>query len=146
MNSQTPVNKQAKLHDCKDKLKSSPRKEKPEMPKAIAVQIEGQTLLIETDETVDIPAAQLPEVISERRIPEGAREVVSIDDIRRNFGDVKDVIVACCNNLYGAVEKNPAPDKFAIEFGVKLAGETGVPMLTKASGEANFKVTVEWKK
>lgn len=116
------------------------------MPKAIAVQIEGQTLLIETDETVDIPAGQLPEVVSERRIPEGAREVVSIDDIRRNFGDVKDVIVACCNNLYGAVEKIPAPDKFAIEFGVKLAGETGVPMLTKASGEANFKVTVEWKK
>jgi Trypsin-co-occurring domain 1 len=116
------------------------------MSKAIAVQIGGQTLLVETDETVDAPTIPIRKGKASKRIPKGAKEVVSIDHIKRNFADVKDVIVACCNNLYSAVEKIPAPERFAIEFGVKLAGETGVPMLTKASGEANFKVTVEWKK
>jgi hypothetical protein len=117
------------------------------MSKAVAVQIGGQTLLVEIDETVDVPADQLPKATAKaRRIPKGAQEVVSVDNIKRNFADVKDVIVACCNNLHNAVEKIPAPERFAIEFGVKLAGETGVPMLTKASGEANFKVMVEWKR
>ena len=115
------------------------------MSKAIAVKIGEQTILVETDETVDIPASQVSETVAERRLPEGAREVVSIDDVKRNFADVKDVIVACCKNLYSAVESIPAPQRFAIEFGVKLAGEKGIPLLTKASGEANFKVTVEWK-
>jgi Trypsin-co-occurring domain 1 len=116
------------------------------MSKAIAVQIEGQTFLVETDESVDIPVVHVPEVVSERRLPEDVQEVVSIDDVKRNLAEVKDVIIACCNNLHSAVANIPAPQRFAIEFGVKLAGEKGIPFLTKASGEATFKVTVEWKK
>lgn len=116
------------------------------MSKAVAVQIGEQTFLVETDENVTVSASQITKLDPDRLIPPEAKEIVSIDDIKRNFADVKEVIVACCNNLYSAVEKIPAPEKFAIEFGVKLAGETGVPFLTKASGEANFKVTVEWKR
>jgi hypothetical protein len=118
------------------------------MTKAIAVHIGEQTLLVETDETVTIPAYLVPDVATGRRIPEGAQEVVSINDIKRNVADVKDrhYSVLCCNNLHSAVENIPAPERFAMEFGVKLAGETGVPLLTEASGEANFKVMVEWKK
>ena len=116
------------------------------MSKAVAVQIGEQTFLVETDENVNVSASQVRELDPDTLIPPDARKVVSIDDIKRNFSDVKEVIVACCNNLYSAVEKIPAPERFAVEFGVKLAGETGVPFLTKASGEANFKVTVEWKR
>ena len=115
------------------------------MAKAVVVNIGGQTLLVETDETVEVPVQKLPAVKPGRRIPKGQQEVVSVKDIKRDFGDVKDVIVACCNNLHSAVKSIPTPQRFAIEFGIKLAGETGVPLLTKASGEANFKVTVEWK-
>lgn len=116
------------------------------MSRAVAVQIGEQTLLVETDETVEVSVEQVREAVSGRRLPEGTREIVSIDDIRTSFADIKEVIIACCNNLHSAMEQIPAPQRFAIEFGVKLAGETGVPLLTKASGEANFKVTVEWKK
>jgi hypothetical protein len=116
------------------------------MSKAVAVQIEGKTLLVETDDTVTVPARQVHESVSGKRIPEGAQEVASVNDLKQNFADVNDVIVAWCNNLYSAAEKIQTPERFTIEFGVKLAGETGVPMLTKASGEASFKVTVEWKK
>ena len=116
------------------------------MSKAVAVQIDGKTLLVETDDNVTVPAREVRESVGGKRIPEGAREVASINDLRQNFADVNDVIVAWCNNLYSAAQKIQAPERFAIEFGVKLAGEAGVPMLTKASGEASFKVTVEWKK
>jgi hypothetical protein len=116
------------------------------MPRAVPVQIEGQTVLIETDENVTITARPVPQPGGVEFVPPGAEEVVSVDEIKRTFADVKDVIAACCNNLYSAMENIPTPEKFAVEFGVKLGGETGVPFLTKASGEANFKVTVEWKK
>lgn len=124
------------------------------MSKAVVVSMGGQTLLVETDDTVEVPARVIVEAPAgadsgdgtDRPLPEGAREVRVIEGIERSFADVKDVIVACCNNLHNAVNSIPRPEKFAIEFGVKLAGETGVPMLTKASGEANFKITVEWKK
>lgn len=116
------------------------------MSRAVAVQIEGKTLLVETDDTVIVPAGQVPESVTGKRIPEGAREVASINDLTRNLADVNDVIVTCCNNLYSVVGRIQAPERFAVEFGVKLVGEAGVPMLTKASGEASFKVTVEWKK
>ena len=119
------------------------------MSKAIPVKSAGYAILVETDDDVDILGHPIPPPQSgdsDIFIPKGAQEVVSVKDIKRELGDVKDVIVACCNDLYKAVASIPAPQKFAIEFGVKLAGEAGVPMLTKASGEANFKVTVEWGK
>ena len=116
------------------------------MSKAVPVQIDGKTLLVETDDTVVVPTREVPESVRGKRIPEGAREVASISDLKQNFAEVNDVIVAWCNNLYNAAQKIQAPERFAIEFGIKLAGEAGVPMLTKASGEASFKVTVEWKK
>lgn len=34
-------------------------------------------------------------------------------------------------------------DKVTLEFGVKVAGEGGVPYITKGSAECNLKITVE---
>lgn len=34
-------------------------------------------------------------------------------------------------------------DKVTLEFGVKVAGEVGVPYITKGSEECNLKITVE---
>lgn len=36
-----------------------------------------------------------------------------------------------------------APDHFAVEFGIKLGGETGV-ILAKGTAEVNFKITMTW--
>lgn len=121
------------------------------MAKAVQMKVGEQTFLVETDETVKVPEVTVVVPAEEDadatpRRPGTAREIVSRKDIEQNFADVKQVIISCCNSLYDAVNKIPSPEKFSIEFGVKLAGETGIPMLTKASGEANFKITVEWKK
>jgi hypothetical protein len=37
------------------------------------------------------------------------------------------------------------PDEVAVEFGVKMNAETGA-IIAKASGEANFKINLTWKK
>ncbi|MBE7496854.1 MAG: hypothetical protein HS117_18080 [Verrucomicrobiaceae bacterium] len=37
------------------------------------------------------------------------------------------------------------PGKIAIEFGVELGVEGGIPLITGASAKGNFKVTLEWE-
>jgi hypothetical protein len=37
------------------------------------------------------------------------------------------------------------PDEVAVEFGVKMSAESGA-IIAKASGEANFKINLVWKK
>jgi hypothetical protein len=37
------------------------------------------------------------------------------------------------------------PDEVAVEFGVKMSAETGA-VIAKASTEANFKISLSWKK
>jgi hypothetical protein len=37
------------------------------------------------------------------------------------------------------------PDEVGVEFGVKMSAETGA-IIAKASGEANFKINLSWKK
>ena len=39
----------------------------------------------------------------------------------------------------------PRPSGVSLEFGVDVAGEGGVPFITKGSIGANFKVKMEWK-
>lgn len=34
-------------------------------------------------------------------------------------------------------------DKVTLEFGVKVAGEAGIPLITRGNGDSNLKVTVE---
>lgn len=38
-----------------------------------------------------------------------------------------------------------APDEFAVEFGIKLGGETGI-ILAKGTAEVNLKITMTWDK
>jgi len=37
------------------------------------------------------------------------------------------------------------PDEVAVEFGVKMSAESGA-IIAKASGEANFKINLTWKR
>lgn len=119
------------------------------MAKAIIMEVgkdkNKREILVETDETIEFPKITITHTPTDRRIPEGAEEVVSIEDLKANLDSVKDTIVSCCQVLQEAM-KAVEPEKFAVEFGIKLSGETGIPMLTKSSVEGNFKVTVEWHK
>ena len=72
-------------------------------------------------------------------------EVAALKDLAPNLDNVTHMVVACCKSLYEAIAQIPKPEKIAMEFGVKFVGEAGIPMLTKASGEASMKISVEWK-
>jgi Trypsin-co-occurring domain 1 len=118
------------------------------MSKTVVMKAGQTSILIESDESIEVPAHLRGVVVaSEPGVPEGMEEVVDLERVERKFSEIKDLITACYNSLFEAIGGiGDRPDKFAVDFGVKLAGEAGVPMLTKASGEANFKVLIEWKK
>ena len=116
------------------------------MGKAILMKVDGASFLVETDEAVELPAgADKLSPGTLQGVPPGMDAVASIGDLGRQFGEVQNLITTCCNSLYDSLSRLPHAEKVVVEFGVKLGGEAGVPMLTKASGEANFKVVVEWK-
>lgn len=116
------------------------------MPKAVLLRIGQTTVLAETDDSIDLPL-NLDLITANRSRANHAsdfEEVVDFRTVERSFGEVKDLIVSCCTGLHEAIASIPNPDKVAIEFGIKLIGEAGVPMLTKATGESNFKISIEW--
>jgi hypothetical protein len=117
------------------------------MSKAIIMKGGQARFLVETDESVELPA-EMSIIVSAPAsgMPEGMQPVVAVEKIEREFGEINDLIVACSNSLFDAIAKIPKPEKLTVEFGIKLAGEAGLPMLTKASGEANFQVSIEWTK
>lgn len=117
------------------------------MSKAILVKINEIPFLAETDDSVELPAdlVLIRGGLRSKDVGGDFREVVDLRGVEREFSDIRQLIITCCNSLYDAIANIPKPEKVAIEFGIKLAGETGVPMITKASGEANFKISIEWK-
>jgi Trypsin-co-occurring domain 1 len=114
------------------------------MSKAIAVKINGISFLAETDNSIEVPA-DLALIKGNSKRDSDFEEVIDLSAAEQSFSDVKRLIIECCSSLYEAIADIPNPEKVAIEFGIKLAGETGFPMITKASGEANFKISIEWK-
>lgn len=116
------------------------------VPKAITMSIGASKFLIEIDEAVHLPPA-LPLVgpTVQRDVPMTLQPVANLMNIEREFAGVQELLVACCRGLHESIEKIPTPESVVVDFGIKLAGETGFPMISKASGEANFAVTITWK-
>lgn len=112
------------------------------MSKAIVVRINDIPFLAETDDSIELPSELASSKLGVKETD--FQEVVNIEGVERSFRDIKRLIVSCCNSLHEAIADIPHPQKAAVEFGIKLVGETGFPMITKASGEANFKINIEW--
>jgi hypothetical protein len=101
-----------------------------------AVEIQGPTgpLLVEL-----IPQ---PEVVS------GSTEgMAGVREMAGKLDDAAEAIVQVCLSVR---EKTLAglqashPDSLEVEFGISLAGEAGVPLVTKGTAECTFKVTAKW--
>ncbi|WP_448698146.1 CU044_2847 family protein [Mucilaginibacter sp. AW1-3] len=115
------------------------------MTKVIVTTIKGKPFLIETDDTIDLSADLLSKHHTLKETESDFSDVVDVEKISKEFSGLKEIIVACCDSLHDAFKSIPKPEKYTIEFGIKLAGELGIPMLTKSSAEANFKINIEWK-
>jgi Trypsin-co-occurring domain 1 len=121
------------------------------MSRSISMQSGGVSFLVETDDDVVLPDRYARPrsgpggPVVNPGVPSGMQPVSGVDRLERQFAEVEQLILTCCNSLYATLARMPQPERVVVEFGVKLGGEVGVPMITKANGEANFRVSVEWK-
>lgn len=110
--------------------------------KAIAVKTKaGDTVLIEVDdtpvETIDVT-------------PPGGGTIAGTGkaaETIQKLQEVGTVIADVCRTLQERIESSlqaAKPSELTLEFGVKLAGETGIPLVTKGSIEGTFQVTAKW--
>jgi hypothetical protein len=92
-----------------------------------------------------IEIAEAPEVVAGTSV-EG---LASAGDLIGRLDDLSATIAEVCDSISGKVLaglRNSRPDMFEIEFGVKLAGEAGIPLVTKGTAEGTLKVTAKWGK
>jgi len=118
------------------------------MAAAIPMNWRGRTIYVETSGDAPVVVAS---PANDEDLPDSLAPVAdrgqSFDRLAFvDFDQVVDLVTTCSNALIEAMEKLVQPDEASIEFGVKIAGEAGIPILTKLSSEGSIKVTVVWKK
>ena len=109
------------------------------MTQLAPIQLDDNTIIYieaEDDVTASIPSS------SERttRTPKGMREK-TLKNFQAMQGTIRTYTAYTLNAFKEVATANI--DKVTLEFGVKVAGEGGVPYITKGSGECNLKITVE---
>jgi Trypsin-co-occurring domain 1 len=95
---------------------------------------DGAVLIVEVDDE-DIPEDL---VLASPAVGEVAAKATrslaeSLDQLEPLLTAVRERLVASC------------PDEFAVEFGVKFGGETGI-ILAKGTAEVNLNITMTWKR
>lgn len=96
--------------------------------------------------------------IHEITIAESEAELTDNSDSERESYGLKDDAIAKLQDIHetirfytkyaiGAFQRLPGAEveEVTLKFGLKISGETGVPVLTKASTEANFEIEVKCK-
>jgi len=66
-----------------------------------------------------------------------------------NLADLGHGIAETCGQLISSVHTqlgHLAPDDFEVSFGVVVSAEAGIPLITKATGEATITVKATWHK
>jgi len=64
-------------------------------------------------------------------------------DGAEELGGQLESVAALAKSGLGALQA-AAPGKIGLGFGVELGGEAGVPLVTKGTARANFKVVLTW--
>ena len=74
---------------------------------------------------------------------------MSVDDFikgsKDQFQRIGEVVEVAGHTLVERIRKlAQKPTECAVEFGISVGGEAGVPFVTKGTVGANFKVTIKW--
>lgn len=103
---------------------------------------DGAVIYIEAAEDVETPAGHL-----DSPPPEGAtrRAKGAGEQALKSFQAMQGTIRAYTRYTLNAFKQMSGAnvDKVTLEFGIKVAGEAGVPYVTKGTAESNLKITVE---
>ena len=93
---------------------------------------DGSVLVVEADR------ADIPGGLTLASPEPGAVAARAVRSLSESLGRLEPLLRAVKERL---VASNP--DRFAVEFGVKVGGETGI-ILAKGTAEANLKITMTW--
>ena len=99
---------------------------------------DGTVIYIEAED--DVSAPPQPESEGTTRTSKGVGDV-ALKNFQAMQGTIRTYTAYTLNAFKEVATANV--DKVTLEFGVKVAGEGGVPYITKGSGECNLKITVE---
>ncbi len=102
-----------------------------------------------TGTTMLIEVARMPATVAPPK--GGGGGIAGADDVvERTFDQVKKLgqaIAEVCDTVQTEIEatlKNAKPSELALEFSITLAGEAGIPFVTKGTAEGTFQVSVKW--
>jgi hypothetical protein len=79
--------------------------------------------------------------------PEGVVENV-VEGSPEHFAQVGRLAAMGATTVQKIFAANPAqaPKSVALEFGITVGGEAGIPLVTKGKIDANFAVTITWER
>ena len=115
------------------------------MTSYVAFGTRNGTLLLETD----LPSTLVREGQEQTGKASGILDEVR-DTVAKGTGlfedAVKTSIEATVNSFYSALASlSHPPSEVSIEFGLKVSGEVGNVIISKASAEANYTIKLNWK-
>ena len=103
------------------------------------IQLDDNTIIyIEAEDNVTAPVP--PSSEGTTRTAKGPGEV-ALKNFQAMQGTIRTYTAYTLNAFKEMATANV--DKVTLEFGIKVAGEGGVPYITKGSGECNLKIIVE---
>ena len=102
---------------------------------------DGTTIYIEAADGHELPSETTPEPKEPGRVSKGAFSL----GIQRQLPTVKTTITQYTRYVLNAFKElgSGNVDKVILEFGLKIAGSSGIPYITEGSAEANLQITVE---
>ena len=109
------------------------------------IQIDDNTIIyIESNELAEIPVT----TSSEKKLRTYGDTSENTEKIRANFDRLKSTLTHYTLSTIDAFKKANNTDianidKVTLKFGIKLAGEAGIPYITKGTAESNLEITVE---
>jgi hypothetical protein len=80
----------------------------------------------------------------------GGGQVAGVGKVKETIKQLKDVgeaIADVCRTVQDQIQvalDKSKPSELTLEFSVTLAGETGIPLVTKGTAEGTFQVTAKW--
>ncbi len=101
---------------------------------------DGTTIYIEVADRSDVPSPPMSEAES-GRVSKG----VFSAGMQKQLPTVKNTITQYTRYVLNAFKElgSGNVDKVNLEFGLKIAGSSGIPYITEGSAEANLQITVE---
>ena len=67
-------------------------------------------------------------------------------DVADKVKELRGTIAGVCSYVKSAFAEANHPDELTVKFGIKLAGEVGVPLVSRGTGEASILIEATWKR